>query len=129
MKLGNKYKFSGILHHTYSVFNEVRWTAGRQRERLSNLCKEVATNLCKEVTVFKEKCKELQSGGCVQQEVQPGGDPVSTKAKGGRGIVRAGQIYLPLGLCSAGLYCASGCAGKDTSFPWTLGLGLGLGIG
>ena len=66
------------------MFNEVRWTAGRQRERLSNMCKEVATILCKEVTVFKEKCKELQSGGCVQQEVQPGGDPVSTKVKGER---------------------------------------------
>ena len=96
MKLGNKYKFSGILHHTYSVFNEVRWTAGRQRERLSNLCKEVATNLCKEVTVFKEKCKELQSGGCVQQEVQPGGDPVSTKAKGGEGLLGLVRYIFPL---------------------------------
>ena len=83
------------------MFNEVRWTAGRQRGRLSNLCKEVATNLCKEVTVFKEKCKELQSSGCVQQEVQPGGDPVSTKAKGGERDCKGWSDISSLGLCSA----------------------------
>ena len=89
-EIRNKFKFSGSLHHTGSVFNEVRWTAGRQRERVSNLCKEEATNLCREVqrsakkckevqigakkckgmVVFNKRCKELQSDGCVQQEVQ-----------------------------------------------------------
>ena len=52
-------------------------------QRGSNHPLQRCAKKCKEVTVFKEKCKELQSGGCVQQEVQPGGDPVSTKAKGG----------------------------------------------
>ena len=89
-----------------------------------------------------KKCKEVQRSDCVQQKVLRVAKrwlcstrgatrrrPCVHQGEGGRGIVRAGQIYLPLGLCSAGLYCASGRAGKDTSFPWTLGLGLGLGMG
>ena len=59
-EIGNEYKFSGSLHHTGSVFNEM--IAGRQRERVSNLCKEEATNLCREVQRSAKKCNELQIG-------------------------------------------------------------------
>ena len=93
----------GILHHTYSVFKEVRWTAGRQRERLSNLCKEVATNLCKDVQRSAKKwlCSKKSVKSCkavvvFNKRCNQAETLCPPRRRGGRGIVRAGQIYLPL---------------------------------